>query len=79
MGNFTFKWIGLDWTNHGIGQEVVVAGRIMAIRSFGKLAFVKIRDYTGEVQIFMEKTDQVEDGHFSACRHNGDDNALPYS
>ena len=47
------------------GQEVVVAGRIMAIRSFGKLAFVKIRDYTGEVQIFMEKTDQVEDGHFS--------------
>lgn len=46
------------------GQEVVVAGRIMAIRSFGKLAFVKIRDYTGEVQIFMEKTDQIEDGYF---------------
>lgn len=46
------------------GQSVVVAGRIMAIRSFGKLAFVKIRDYTGEVQIFMEKTDQIEDGYF---------------
>lgn len=35
------------------GQEVVVAGRIVAIRSFGKLVFIKIRDYTGEVQIFM--------------------------
>lgn len=46
------------------GQEVVVAGRIIAIRSFGKLAFVKIRDYTGEVQIFMEKTDQTENGYF---------------
>lgn len=46
------------------GQEVIVAGRIIAIRSFGKLAFVKIRDYTGEVQIFMEKTDQTQDGYF---------------
>ena len=35
------------------GQEVVVAGRIVAIRSFGKLVFIKIRDYSGEVQIFM--------------------------
>lgn len=46
------------------GQEVIVAGRIVAIRSFGKLAFVKIRDYTGEVQIFMEKSDQTTDGYF---------------
>lgn len=46
------------------GQAVIVAGRIVAIRSFGKLAFVKIRDYTGEVQIFMEKTDQAKDGYF---------------
>lgn len=46
------------------GQDVIVAGRIVAIRSFGKLAFVKIRDYTGEVQIFMEKSDQVQDGYF---------------
>ncbi len=46
------------------GQEVIVAGRIVAIRSFGKLAFVKIRDYTGEVQIFMEKSDQITDGYF---------------
>ena len=36
------------------GQEVCVAGRIVAIRSFGKLVFIKLRDYTSEVQIFMK-------------------------
>ena len=36
------------------GQEVCVAGRVVAIRSFGKLVFLKLRDYTGEVQIFMK-------------------------
>ncbi|MBQ9018457.1 lysine--tRNA ligase [Candidatus Saccharibacteria bacterium] len=36
------------------GQEVCVAGRIVAIRSFGKLVFLKLRDATGEVQIFMK-------------------------
>ena len=35
------------------GQEVSVVGRITAIRSFGKLVFIKLRDYTGEIQIFM--------------------------
>lgn len=36
------------------GKTVVVAGRITAIRSFGKLAFIKIRDFYGEIQIFMQ-------------------------
>ena len=36
------------------GQEVCVAGRIVAIRSFGKLVFLKLRDLSGEVQIFMK-------------------------
>ena len=38
------------------GQEVCVAGRVTAIRSFGKLVFLKLRDYTGEVQVFMKAT-----------------------
>ena len=46
------------------GQEVVIAGRITAIRSFGKIAFIKVRDYFGEVQIFMQKTDQIPEGEF---------------
>ncbi len=35
------------------GKTVTIAGRIVAIRSFGKLAFVKLRDYYGEIQLFM--------------------------
>ena len=35
----------LDHFDEKQGQEVCVAGRITAIRSFGKIAFVKIRDY----------------------------------
>ena len=35
--------------------KVTIVGRIIAIRSFGKLAFVKIRDYFGEIQIFMRE------------------------
>ncbi len=46
------------------GQEVCVAGRIVAIRSFGKIAFVKLRDYYGEIQIFMQKTDDIKDSEF---------------
>ena len=42
------------------GQEVCVAGRIVAIRSFGKIAFIKLRDYYGEIQIFMQKTDDIK-------------------
>ncbi|MDR0979999.1 MAG: lysine--tRNA ligase [Candidatus Nomurabacteria bacterium] len=34
------------------GKKVIVAGRITAIRSFGKMAFLRLRDYSGEVQIF---------------------------
>ena len=41
------------------GQEVCVAGRIVAIRSFGKLVFLKLRDLSGEVQIFMRVVDEA--------------------
>ncbi|MBR2997160.1 lysine--tRNA ligase [Candidatus Saccharibacteria bacterium] len=42
------------------GKEVCVAGRITAIRSFGKLLFVKIRDYFGEVQLFIKDADTIK-------------------
>ncbi|MBQ6130298.1 lysine--tRNA ligase [Candidatus Saccharibacteria bacterium] len=37
------------------GKEVTVAGRITAIRSFGKLAFVRLRDASGEIQILLNQ------------------------
>lgn len=41
-------------------KQVILAGRIISIRSFGKLAFIKIRDYTGEIQIFMKDEEAVK-------------------
>jgi lysyl-tRNA synthetase class 2 len=35
------------------GQVVTVAGRISGIRKFGKLAFIVIRDYSGQIQLFL--------------------------
>ena len=32
-----------------------VAGRIMAIRDFGKAAFLQLRDRTGKIQVFVQK------------------------
>lgn len=37
------------------GQSVTVAGRIMGIRKFGKLAFIVVRDFTGEIQLFLQE------------------------
>ena len=42
------------------GREVVVAGRIASIRSFGKLAFIKLRDGSGEVQLYLQRDDVAE-------------------
>ena len=42
------------------GQEVVVVGRITSIRSFGKLAFIKLRDQSGEVQLYLQRDDVAE-------------------
>ncbi|MBR2659654.1 lysine--tRNA ligase, partial [Candidatus Saccharibacteria bacterium] len=44
----------LDDFDQKQGQTVTVVGRITSIRSFGKLAFIKIRDYTGEIQLFIK-------------------------
>lgn len=37
------------------GSQVSVVGRIKSIRKFGKIAFVVIRDESGEVQLFWRK------------------------
>jgi lysyl-tRNA synthetase class 2 len=42
------------------GSEVIVVGRIVSIRSFGKLAFIKLRDMSGEVQLYLQKDNVAE-------------------
>ena len=39
------------------GEDVIVAGRIMAIRRMGKASFFKIIDNEGDIQIFIKKDD----------------------
>jgi len=36
-------------------DEVTVAGRVMLLRSFGKLVFVTLQDVTGRIQLFIDR------------------------
>ena len=36
-------------------KAVTVAGRIVGIRKFGKLAFIVLKDGSGEMQLFLQK------------------------
>lgn len=47
-----------------IGPKVRVAGRVMLLRDKGKLLFITLRDWTGEIQIFVGKL-QVGDENFA--------------
>lgn len=38
-------------------KTVTLVGRVMVVRSFGRIAFVKIRDDSGEIQIFMQRAE----------------------
>jgi lysyl-tRNA synthetase class 2 len=37
------------------GQSANVAGRIVSIRKFGKIAFIVLRDYSGNLQLFLSE------------------------
>ena len=43
------------------GQTVTVVGRIMSLRKFGKLAFIVIRDVSGQVQLFIRDGESAKD------------------
>lgn len=36
------------------GQTATIAGRVTGIRKFGKLAFIVVKDFTGELQLFLQ-------------------------
>lgn len=42
------------------GQTVTVTGRIVSLRKFGKLAFIVLRDQSGQVQLFLHAPDVAE-------------------
>lgn len=49
------------------GQAVTVVGRLIATRKFGKLAFLVLRDMSGQLQLFL-KSDTVEPLDAAASR-----------
>src|SRR6185436_12137871 len=48
-------------------DRFTIAGRIVAHRGFGKAAFVKLRDRTGELQVHIKK-DKVGDAAYELFR-----------
>ncbi len=42
------------------GSSVTVAGRVMSLRKFGKLAFIVVKDFSGQIQLFLTANDVEE-------------------
>jgi lysyl-tRNA synthetase, class II len=49
------------------GQTVPAAGRIMALRSFGKAVFLDLRDRSGKVQVYL-KQGTLDDASFAVSK-----------
>ncbi len=49
-------------------EDFAIAGRIVAFRGFGKAAFAKILDRTGEIQVWIRK-DLIGDAAFEFWKH----------
>ena len=45
------------------GQPVVLAGRLMTIRSHGKTAFANLRDLSGDIQVYFRQDVMGEDAY----------------
>jgi lysyl-tRNA synthetase class 2 len=61
------QWKSEQEAGEEIGPTVRVAGRIMLQRDTGKLVFLNIQDWTGEIQIFIGKN-QVGDADFELAQ-----------
>jgi lysyl-tRNA synthetase class 2 len=48
----------------GLTQQFSIAGRLMAVRNFGKAAFVKIQDRKGQIQSYIAKDILKENAFF---------------
>lgn len=46
----------------GLNKTVVLAGRVMALRDFGKASFAHIQDRTGRLQVYFKKEILGQDG-----------------
>src|SRR5438105_2376631 len=55
------------------GKEVIAAGRIVSIRTHGKLAFIDVKDQTGKVQLYIKEENlSLENNTFKIDRANSE-------
>ncbi len=61
-------WKAEQGAGEEIGPEVRVAGRIILLRGQGKIKFITLRDWTGDIQIMIGKA-QVGEENFELTKH----------
>ncbi|MBN1853061.1 MAG: lysine--tRNA ligase, partial [Pirellulales bacterium] len=71
--DFDFRgWLADQGQGQLIGPHVRAAGRIVRQRDAGKLIFVDIRDWTGQIQLFIGKKQVGDDWELAQCFDLGD-------
>jgi lysyl-tRNA synthetase class 2 len=65
-------WLAEQGAGEMIGPRVRAAGRIVLSRDAGKLKFVDIRDMTGQIQLFIGKSQVGEAWEVAQCFDLGD-------
>ncbi len=60
-------WKAEQGAGEETGPKVRVAGRIVLMRPTGKLVFINLRDWSGDIQIYIGKT-QVGDANFELTK-----------
>ncbi len=66
------NWLAEQGAGQLVGPKVRAAGRIVKLRDTGKLLFVDIRDWTGDVQLFIGKNQVAGDWELAKCLDLGD-------
>lgn len=56
-----YKYLANGEESNGESDQVSIAGRIVARRAFGKLAFLTLRDDSGTIQLYCEKDRLLND------------------
>lgn len=66
------QWLADQGAAEMVGPQVRAAGRIVLKRDTGKLIFADIRDWTGQIQLFIGKRQVGDDWALAQCLDLGD-------
>jgi len=66
------QWLAEQGRGQLVGPQVRAAGRIVFKRDAGKLLFIDLRDWTGQIQLFIGKRQVGDDWALAQCFDLGD-------